>query len=520
MKIFITFAFTLLFLNSYCLFAENIEEPDDFEQMEAKITAITDIKFKLAIFEKIGDKWIGCCVNRDDEFEFFESDNNLNIKKLSKLKINYDENILSYKINGNNINLIFGQRDDGYYAKSVVFDYVNGKVLNSQMVYALVREGDFDVNSWNKKLGYTVADNKDQILIKDLNKNEINFGDLKVVKVFENKKTGVTLIYNFLKSYNDNLDIYYSLVSKDGNLIKAERKTLIEKAYDNYRNPYGFYAGLSDDNTPYFFVDYGNKNERFISCYSIKNEELSAATTNHPIEINGETNHYIKSAKNDGNPLSIWALICENKDDFSDTYGLIKFNLSDDMKSLKSELKFWSKDEIEKITNDNDLASNMISDIIVADDEYYLLIEANESYIVYEQGMNHPVNRLKEALVLKLNKSYETIWSNYIKNRKIERLTNCDNSSNIYLQTELRFALKFDKTLNNEYIGFYYHDLNDDEIFAQRILNKSNGVMISNKKLFNIDKYLFLYPDRIFKSENQTLMYLSEDCDSYILKFE
>lgn len=519
MKKFFLIAILLLTFNN--LFSQDVEEPDHFEQINAKLIKNVEMPNKLAIFEKVADNYIAAYFGDNDMFVFEEFDKDLNHKVISSLKINSKEYLNNYYFFGDKVLLIFDGRKNGVYAKSILFDYKTGNVINSELVYALVDPSEFDPKSWNESIPYQIKDNKDVILLKDFNKNSFNLRKLQATKTFHNSKTNSILMYNFIESENGNLDVYYSIIDKNGKLIFSERVTLQERAFDKNRITNGIYGELNEDDKPIFYVDWANDNKRFVSAFNKVDNKFLAITTDLPVEINGETDFAIKSLHKIENTNYIIGLINENKDDFSATYGIVQLNYSANERKLNLNIVIWTEEEIEKMTNDNKLSASMISDIIYKNDEYFLILEANEVYNVYEQNMYIPVNELRDGLILKLDKNLKHLWSHYIKNRDIKRIVSCDNKSKVYNEPKFRYALKFDdKNIDSgKPLSFLYHDNSDEEIFGLRELNIENGNLMKDSKLFESDEMLFLYPSRVYKDNNNIIMQVSNDCDSHIVKF-
>jgi uncharacterized protein YeeX (DUF496 family) len=377
-----------------------------------------------------------------------------------------------------------------------------------------IQEGDL-----NEDLDYKVKDNYELISLKDWNKLYIKISESGFIGLNVNSFDNSILLYNFVKTGSDDLYIYYSIIGYDGRLIKSEFKLLTEKAFDIYNDVKGFFGILQTGNIPTFFVDFASDKDRKINSYTLNSNEIITATTEYPLEIRGSNEHFIKSSKQIGSDPKIICLINEDKDKFSDTYGILSLEISKDFKSIDRKLKVWSKDEVNKLSNGDKLECNSISDILIKNGDIFLIIESNELEMVYEQSTYIPVSHLREALILRLNTALDTKWSHYIKDRDFKRIISCDNKCKYLVEPEKRFNLKFTDTNHNDKFSIYYGD-NESEQFTRKVLDLNEGKVLSDDKLFEIDKLFFFYPQRMYFDENQIIMYLSVDCDSHIVKFK
>ena len=147
-----------------------------------------------------------------------------------------------------------------------------------------------------------------------------------------------------------------------------------------------------------------------------------------------------KLYKSDNNP-TLFGIINEENDEFADTYGLISLNFNKNNKEITNKLIVWNENDIESLTNSEDLTTNLISCVRFFDNSFYLILESNESYNVYEQKTYIPVNELRNGLVLKIDDNFKIIWTNYIKNRDVKRIVSCDNGSKVFKSPTQRYAL-------------------------------------------------------------------------------
>lgn len=512
-----TILLLLLFLITKNLVSTEIEEPDDFEQIEAKLLANIEKDKKFTLFEKQNNVYISAFF--DNEFLFFEEyDVNLNSKTLSKLNVNSDEYLIFYKFDGENILLLFDNGEKETYIKSVCFNYVSGKIIQSSIIYALLSPDEFKPDEWNKSLSYIINDNKEKIVKIENGTNEVKTKTLTITDFSINQKNGNTLIYNFFESEDENYEVYYSIIDKNGNLLQCERKLLISGLNDKFRYVKGLYSDFFNEYTPIFYVDCANKKERNVLAYTFEgNAEI--LKTKIPIEINDNSDYVIsKLYKSDNNP-TLFGIINEENDEFADTYGLISLNFNKNNKEITNKLIVWNENDIESLTNSEDLTTNLISCVRFFDNSFYLILESNESYNVYEQKTYIPVNELRNGLVLKIDDNFKIIWTNYIKNRDVKRIVSCDNGSKVFKSPTQRYALQF-QDLTDKSISFYYHSNSDDTIFGYRSLDSKNGSILIDSKLFEVDEEFYLYPNRIFlDSNNNTIMQVSNDCDTHAIKF-